>query len=327
MTRIFLFRAFAVVAWLTSHEALAQASFDDSGESADGAASRTKPKSKVETVPVHGVKSKPQDLPPQTKESLAPTPDQTSWWSPKGMQHSIGIELSDSSFGVLGADAVAYGFSTEKFGLDFYLAYEKEANTASESVTQTTNDAQTPKTKEVTTSYNGSVNPRQTTIGFQPKYIFYSDRWFKASFGFMLAQKAKTSVSYKTGSITKTYSDSSKLSDYSVSETDFGTVSSTVSSKMIYGPRLNVEFYLKWFPHISLGFGTGLLQTQGGDVTNSRNTQTRSYKVTNGVSAEPTSSETTSETGKIKTGGTSKTVAVGGTKFSLLGNFAIRYIW
>lgn len=143
----------------------------------------------------------------------------------------------------------------------------------------------------------------------------------------MLAYAAKTSVSYKTGSVTTSYADSSNLSNYSVSETGLGSVSSTSSAKMIYGPRLSVEFYLKWFPHIGLGFGTGLLMTQGGDTTTKTTTQTRSYSVTNGVAGTPTSSQTSSATDTVKTGGSSRTIAVGGTRFSLLGNFAIRYIW
>ena len=123
------------------------------------------------------------------------------------------------------------------------------------------------------------------------------------------------------------YADSTSSSNYSVTESSLGSISSSVSAKTIYGPRVNVEFYLKWFPHIALGFGTGLLLTQGGDATTSTVTQSRTYTVANGVAAKPTSSQTTSSTDKAKSGGSSKTIAVGGTKFNLMGNFAIRYIW
>lgn len=288
--------------------------------------SKIKPKPEVPSSSSRPGKSKAQDV-AQVKDSLVATPDQTSWWSPKSMRHSVGVELSDSTFGVLGTDAVAYGFSLENFGIDIYFAYSKDANSAVENVTQTSNDVSTPKTLTINKRYTGVQNPKKTTFGIQPKYIFYSDSWFKTSIGFMLAHASRTSVRYRTGTVTTTYADSSVLSNYSVTESAFGYISSTVSPKIIYGPRLNVEFYLKWFPHIALGFGTGMLLTQGGDVTTSTSTQTRSYTVTDGVAANPTSSQTSSSTDKVKSGGSSRTIAVGGTRFNLMGNFGIRYIW
>ena len=289
---------------------------------------KPKPKLKSDTNSSFNksAKTKPTDA-SLSRDAFAATPGETSWWSPKGMQHSIGVELSDSSFGVLGTDAIAYGFALEKFGMDLFFAYTKDSNSATVSVTQSTNDVTNPKSMTVTQRFTGSENPKRTTFGIQPKFFFFSDRWFKASLGFMIAQTSKSSVRYKTGSITTTYTDSSNLSNYSVSESSFGSVASSVGSKLIYGPRVNIEFYLKWFPHIGLGFGTGLIQTSGGDLKTSTTTQTRSYVVTNGVAANPTSSQTSSSTDTNKPGGSSKTIAVGGTKFNLMGNFGIRYLW
>jgi len=330
MRLFFAIRLILILSLVSSKAAIAQDSEDLTGENEGRATVISKPKVKTipDSVPLPppGGKSKNTGL-PLAKDGLAPTPDQTSWWSPKGMRHSVGVELSDSSFGVLGADAVTYGFSFEKFGADFYLAYVKDANSATESVAQTSNDVSTPKTLTVTKRYSGSENPRKTTLGVQPKYIFFSDRWLKVSVGMMLAHSQKTSVRYKTGSMIMSYADSASSSNYSVTESSLGSISSSVSAKTIYGPRVNVEFYLKWFPHIALGFGTGLLLTQGGDATTSTVTQSRTYSVANGVTANPTSSQTTSSTDKVKSGGSSKTIAVGGTKFNLMGNFAIRYIW
>jgi hypothetical protein len=293
---------------------------------ANGTKPKAKPKSDASTTPIRAPKAKTTDS-SFARDTLAVTPSETSWWSPKGMQHSIGVELSDSNFGVLGTDAIAYGFALEKFGVDLYFAYTKDSNSATVNVTQSSNELSNPKSMTVTQRFSGTENPKKTTLGIQPKYFFFSDRWFKASIGFLFAQTPKTSVRYKTGSVTTIYSDTSNMSTYSVSESSLGSTSSSVDAKLSYGPRINVEFYLKWFPHIGLGFGTGLIQTSGGDVKNSTSTQTRSYVVTNGVAATPTSAQTSVTTDTTKTGGTSKTIAVGGTKFNLMGNFAIRYIW
>lgn len=297
---------------------------DEDSSMASKTKSKNKPKSDSSAL---STKSSRKNELSTARDALAVTPSDTSWWSPKGMQHSIGVELSDESFGVLGTDAIAYGFALEKFGIDLFFAYSKNSNSSRVSVTQSTNDTSTPKSMTVTQSFTGSENPKRATFGIQPKYFIFSDQWFKASIGFMIAQTSSTSVRYKTGSVTTTYPDISNMSNYSVSESSFGSVASTTTAKLHYGPRLNIEFYLKWFPHIGLGFGTGLIQMSGGDVKNSTTTQTRSYAVTNGVAANPSTSQTSTTTETTKTGGASKTVALGGTKFNLMGNFAIRYIW
>ena len=266
-------------------------------------------------------------LPPATNESLAPTPDQTSWWSPKGMKHSIGVELSDSNYGALGATSIAYGFSLEKFGMDVYFGHSKEMDTAVSTTITTSNDDTTPKTKNVITEYTGKKKPKQTTLGIQPKFVFVSDRWFRASLGFMFARTATSAVSYKQGTITTTYADSSNLNNNSVTEAGYGNVSSSSTAKLLYGPRINTEFFLKWFPHIALGFGTGMILSSGDDATLKSDTEDKSYIVTNGTPAKPTTSTTTSTEQKTPSGGTAKTLALGGSTFSLLGSFSVRYIW
>jgi hypothetical protein len=260
-------------------------------------------------------------------DSLAPTPSETSWWSTKGMRHSIGVELSDASYGALGTTAIAYGYSRDKFGIDLYMGYSKEQDTAATTSTTSTNDAATPKTKTVSQEFSGVKKPKQTTFGIQPKFYFFSDRWFKASVGFMIARTSSSAVKYNTGTTTTTYADSSNLNNYTVSQTDYGTVSQKSSDKTLYGPRLNTEFYLKWFPHIALGFGTGLIMSTGADATATSSTSNKTYAVTNGTAANPTVDQTESAEQKTPSGGTAKTLALGGSTFSLLGSFTVRYIW
>jgi hypothetical protein len=307
----------------------AQGANDESSEGEESAASESRSKSKSKSKPVPITSPSKPRTPDETlsKESLALTPDQTSWWSPKGMQHSIGVELSDASFGVLGTQAIAYGFMVDKLGVDLYFAHSKDANTSTSSITRTSNDASTPKTLTVVQKFTGTDNHKKTTFGVQPKYVFFADRWFKASVGFMLAYTPKSSVRYRTGTISTTYADATSVNNYSVSESSFGSISSSISSKTLYGPRISTEFYLKWFPHIALGFGTGLILSSGADATTDTSTQSRSYTVTNGVVGTPTTAQTTSASETTKTNGTAKTVAIGGTTFSLLGNFSLRYIW
>jgi hypothetical protein len=262
-----------------------------------------------------------------TDDGLAPTPSETSWWSPKGTQHSVGVELSDASYGALGTTAIAYGFSRDRFGIELYMGYTKEQDTAATTSTTATNDASTPKTKTVSQEFSGVKKPKQTTFGIQPKFYFFSDRWFKASVGFMIARTSSSAVKYNTGTTTTTYADSSNLNSYTVSQTDYGTVSQKSTDKLLYGPRLNTEFYLKWFPHIALGFGTGLIMSTGADATATSSTSNKTYAVTNGTAANPTVDRTESAEQKTPSGGTAKTLALGGSTFSLLGSFTVRYIW
>ena len=269
----------------------------------------------------------PTALPPQTNDGLAPTPDQTSWWSPKGMKQSIGVELSDASYGALGTTTIAYGYWREKFGLDVYFGYSKDQDTAASTTTTTASDTATPKTKTIVKEYTGEKKPKQTTFGIQPKFVFISDRWFRASIGFMIARTSYSAVSYNKGSVSTTYADSSNLSTYSVTESEYGTIASSSTAKLLYGPRVNAEFFLKWFPHIALGFGTGMILSSGDDSTTKTNTENKSYSVTDGTTATPTTNDTTSTEQKTPSGGTAKTLALGGSTFSLLGSFTVRYIW
>jgi hypothetical protein len=265
--------------------------------------------------------------PTSTNESLARTPDQTSWWSPKGMKHSIGVELSDANYGALGTTAIAYGYWREKFGLDVYFGYSKDQDTAASTITTTANDAQSPKTSTIVKEYTGRKNPKKNTFGIQPKLVFVYDRWFRASLGFLIARSSSSSVSYSTGSISTTFADSTNLKNYSVTESDYGTITTSSTAKLLYGPRVNAEFVLKWFPHIALGFGTGVILSSGADTTAKTLTKNRSYTVTDGTAATPTTDETSSIEQRQPSGGTATTLALGGSTFSLLGSFSVRYIW
>jgi hypothetical protein len=265
---------------------------------------------------------------PETlNSSEASTSNKSQTATPPKMRHSLGVELSDADFGVLGTTAINYGYMMQSFGLEIYLGYNKASDTVKHTETLNQNDISTPKSKITIASDSGKVNPTQLTFGLQPKFVLFSDRWFRATTGLMLAYSTTSTVSYKTGTTTTTVSDTSQPANYTVSQADTGTVSVTTQPRIILGPRFGTDFFLRWFPHLSLGFSTGILMGSGGVTTTKTNTEDKVFAVSNGAEQSPTIHTITSATEEQKPGTTKSTVAVGGTVFNLFGSFNLRYVW
>jgi hypothetical protein len=70
-----------------------------------------------------------------------------------------------------------------------------------------------------------------------------------------------------------------------------------------------------------------VILSSGADTTAKTLTKNRSYTVTDGTAATPTTDETSSIEQRQPSGGTATTLALGGSTFSLLGSFSVRYIW
>jgi hypothetical protein len=161
----------------------------------------------------------------------------------------------------------------------------------------------------------------------QPKYVVFADRWLRATAGFMFAYTSTGSVSYKTGSTTTSWSDTAQETTYSVQRNDVGNVSSSTTGRLLLGPRVGTDFYLRWFPHLSLGFSTGLLFGSGGQTTTKTDTEDKSFSVTNGAEQVPTVHTKNSAKSTQTPGTTGETVAIGGSTFNLMGSFTLRYVW
>lgn len=247
--------------------------------------------------------------------------------APLKLRHSLGVELSNADFGVLGTTAINYGYMMPSFGVELYLGYNKTADTVKHTDAASENNISTPKTKTTISSDTGKVNPTQFTFGIQPKYVLFADRWFRATTGLMLAYTTTSDVSYKTGTTTTTISDTSQPANYAVSQSDTGTVSVATKPRIIVGPRFGTDFFLRWFPHLSLGFSTGILMGSGGVTTTKTSTEDKVFAVTNGAEQTPTTHTNTSATEQQTPGSTKTTVAVGGTIFNLFGSFNLRYVW
>lgn len=254
----------------------------------------------------------------------APTPGLRSWWNPYVMHHSLGVETAAQ--GVLGSTVIMYGYSTGSFGLDTYLGYAKAASDATEAIATEKDSVGAPE-KTITTVLSGTTDTSRYVIGFQPKMHLVRNKWLRVSGGLMMAYIKGHTETEQTGSKVKTIADTADSDTYTMVETDVGQIETVTAATMVYGPRLSTEIYLKWFPHVSLGFGTGILMTSGGTKTVTTTSRDRTYTVTNGDRADPTVDETTTSTRTTVPGSSGETFAIGGTAFSLTQTFQIRYVW
>ncbi|NDE16370.1 hypothetical protein EBZ80_15700 [bacterium] len=296
-----------------------------------GVMAHAAPPKAPQITPTKDVAATDEMEPDATPEAMAPAvpsgPAKAASVAPVKLSHSIGVELASSSFGALGTSAVNYGLLTPKYGVEFYLGHSKSADTISQSESSVTNTSATPNSRTTSVVDSGKVNPRQYTFGIQPKYVMFADRWLRATAGFMLAYTNTGKVSYKTGTTTTSWSDISQDSNYSVQRNAVGTIETKTTPRLLMGPRINADFLLRWFPHLSLGFSTGIMVGSGAASTTETNTESKSFAVQDGVEQTPSSHTTTSQKVSLKQGLTGETIAVGGTTFNLMGSFTLRYVW
>ncbi len=258
-----------------------------------------------------------------------------SWWSPETSHYSIGYEAAGSGTSVLGANNLTVGFWLPgDFGLDFYVGYNKAAGTSAESKT-IAETGTTTKTRVTTTIYSGFTGASNMTLGLGLKGRGFQNSWFQFSYGLILAYGGPNKVEGRVGETIETVPDTTIPNTKSSVETaangsaGYGTISTDTKSTISVGPKLGTEFYIKWFPHLALGFSTGLLATFGGESTQTITTRNRTVNTIAGTVQPDTSGTDGPTTTTVTTtpGYQASTFGIGGTQFQFTGTFTIRYVW
>ena len=251
-----------------------------------------------------------------------------SWWRAADYRYQVGYDSAAGGTGILGENVITGGFwFDESLGLDIYLGYTKAGNANNESISDVTNTVAVPNTKTTTTLHTGTNTARTLAIAAGLKYRMYQSDWFQLNLGFVAAFFPGGSADFNTGRKVETFTDASNLNNRTVTETDLGTITSETSTQLSFGPRLGTEFYIKWFPHLAVGFATGILTSVSGNTTTTTDTKTRTYTVVNGTESAPTASSSTHTVSTTTPGFRGTTFGIGGTTFAFTGTFSIRYVW
>jgi hypothetical protein len=252
-----------------------------------------------------------------------------SWWHARRYQYEIGYEAAaTNTTGVLGTSVISFGtWFNEGSGIDFFLGFTKGANANAESISETTNELATPKTKSATTTFSGTNAPFTLTVAANPKMRVYQTDWFQINVGLMAGIFIPASATYQTGTKTETYADATDPTNKTVSEVSYGTITARNKLSLGIGPRISTQFYIKWFPHLAVGFATGIFTFLGGDSETTTDTTTRAYTVVNGVEQAPSSKSTNHAVVTTRPGLRATTFGLGGTTFNFTGTFTLRYVW
>ncbi len=255
----------------------------------------------------------------------APTPEETSWWAPHMSHYFVGYEGAGGTVGVLGANAIAVGWWGANLGVEFYFGFTKTAGSfvdATSAVTDTLTNSLVS-----TTTYTGTLSPPVLTLGIAPKFRLYQNDWIQVNVGGVVAVTPPMATSYPMGIRVETTSNVDSSGNKTVVETAYGTAQAKQDWQLSVGPRIGTEFYIKWFPHLALGFATGVMTSFGGYVQTTSNLRTRTYAIVNGVEQPPTTDSSTVSVSTPKPGYRAATLGIGGSTFSFVGVFTIRYVW
>lgn len=248
-------------------------------------------------------------------------------WSPEKQRYSIGYEgAALSAVSVIGKNAMNFGcWLNDSWAIDAYFGYTKDADTYSDT-TASIGDA-VANSSTVTVTHAGIKNANIFTLGAGVRYRVFQNSWFQFNVGGLLTYTPGVAASYTTGSITTTTPNLNSPGNQTISETGLGTISSNTNATTSVGPKLGTEFYPRWFPHLALGFSTGILTTFGSESTVTTSTRTRTYTTLGGTAQPPSADTTTNSVASLKPGTRGVTFGVGGAQFQLIGTFTIRYIW
>ena len=248
-------------------------------------------------------------------------------WTPRNYRYSIGYETS--STGPTGNNLVDGGFWNGAFGVDLLLGYTKGADSVQTQTTENIPNLITPtSSKSVQTTLAGSKSASAITFGGRPKLRVVQNNWLQVYGGFLLGATLTGSVDYPTGTITETFADRTQTGNKTVSEFGSGTITQSTSLQVFAGPSLGSEIYLRWIPHLALGFSTGLYFVSGGTTKTTTSTGNKNYTVTNGTAASPTAQNSNTSTTEVNPGLRGSTFGLGGSTFSILNTiFTVRYVW
>jgi len=257
-----------------------------------------------------------------------PQPDPAEnkpWWSPESQQYALGYENGSGNFNVFAQNAMVFGIWVgPRLGLDIYLGYTKDADTYT--TTSASSESSLNTTKTASTTYSGIKNQNYYTLGLGLKYVLYQNSWVQINFGGVAAVTLPSSATYSSGTITETFAVKTDPTNKSVVDT-VGSIEAKTALAYHVGPKIGSEFYLKWFPHLSLGFATGLLASFGGNTATTTTTRNKIFTVVNGTEQTPSTDTTSVSVADRDLGMRAKTFGIGGTVFNLFGNFTIRYVW
>lgn len=296
---------------------------------------RPKPRTPVETHEDRENKDEAPPPPPPTPRHAARRERDDSgifgrelpWWNARACNNALGFEApSPSSASLLGSGAVIYGgWLSEGVGMDFYFGLSRTAGTAAQTATVAENAA--AKTRSTTTVYSGQNNPLNITIGTYLKFRAYSNNWFSLHLGPQVAFSPTAKATTVTGSSLETIANTDSSGNKTVTETAYGTIETNRGTLISLGPKLGAEFYLKWIPHLAVGMSTGVMAVLGGTTVQTTTTANKTITYTDGVASDPGTVPTTTQTVTTERGLEASTFGLGGTTFSFVGTFTLRYIF
>ena len=263
------------------------------------------------------------------EQSSLPHPSEfwSNNWQPEKLKNSIGIETSATTLGVLGRNVLVYSrWLNSRWGIEGLFGFSKASDTMNTAVNSSTDAIANSQT--TTTTYTGVEQPKVITLGAVVKNRIYQSSWLQVYIGGMVAVNHFSDTRYQTGSSAATITDLATPNNFTVTETNLGTISTSQEIAYIVGPRVGTEIYLKWFPNFALGFSGGILYFMGGEQTTTTQRSTRSFAVVSGVPQEPTTTSTsTNIVSRTRPPNTINTFGIGGTSFSFNGLWTIKYMW
>ncbi len=247
-------------------------------------------------------------------------------WHSERTIYSLGYEGTGTTTSALGQNAISFGWWFDRaWGLDLLFGMTKTAGTATESVSTATNVL--ASTSTTTTAYSGSAAAVSFLIGAVLKRRLYQTDWFQLYLGGVVAIVPPSGATTNTGSRTVTVPNTVLPNDFTTADVALGTVAVDNSMQFVLGPKIGTEFYIKWFPHLAIGFSTGILTTLNAYTTTTTSTRTRTVQTVAGVEGTPSTDATTSTSSTVKRGLQGTTFGLGGTAFQLTGIFTVRYVW
>lgn len=282
------------------------------GASSQSAVSPTKNRAvKVEPLNVRPVPPQPVSEP----DLLSPG------WDSKRPKFGIGYSESFLS----GAPTFILEQYLGDVSFSYYFGMKKNADSFN-SDDSTTVSGIGPVSTTTTHTDTGSKNPYQLSLGFSYNNKIYQNEWIHIRWGLFAGLDYYTTASYNVGQTQRVVSSATPATA-DVNEIGVGTVKKTQDPTLKLGPVVDAFFSIRWFPQLSVGFQGGLLYRTDSNMTTQTNTRTRTYQTINGVDQTPTASSSVDDKAVSKAGSSLSTFAVGGTTFSLMGSFSIRYVW
>lgn len=282
----------------------------------------------IPEVPANGV---PAVAPPAapaaaTVQAFRRIVTEDNAWHAERTTYALGYEGTGSATSALGQNAISFSWWLDRYwGIELLFGMTKTAGSASESVSTAANVAATSSV--TTTTYTGSASALSFLVGGILKRRLYQSDWFQLYLGGVLAIVPPSGSSTNTGTRTVTTPNTNAPNDFTTADVALGTIDVSNSMQFVLGPKIGTEFYIKWFPHLAVGFSTGILTTINAYTTTTTNTRTRTVQTVGGVEGTPSTDATVATTATVKRGLQGTTFGIGGTAFQFTGIFTVRYVW